>query len=429
MLYFQGNSRAIDRNLELKMKIVILVGDGMGDYPVESLGNKTPLQAANIPTIRKIAAAGEVRLVQTVPEGMPPGSDVANMALLGYDAALNYTGRAPIEAAGAEIPMKASEVAFRCNLVTVSDGIMDDYSAGHITTEEGQALVRSLQEAMGKKGLTFHPGVQYRHLLIWEDGPADCACMPPHEFTDKPVAEHLPTGNRQEEIRELMELSKAVFANHPVNQKRIAEGKKPATQIWLWGQGNALQLKTYQALYGLGGGVVSAVDLLKGLAKLAGLEAPDVEGATGFLDTNYQGKVDAALDILEREDFVFVHIEAPDECGHMGDAQKKTQAIEEFDARVVAPIFQWLEKAGEPYTLLLCTDHRTPVALKGHTSEPVPMAVLNGPIGKTNTQVAFDEDINAGNAQGMACNWIQDILSRYAAVQKKESTANRGGLT
>jgi 2,3-bisphosphoglycerate-independent phosphoglycerate mutase len=415
--------------LDLKMKIVVLVGDGMGDYPVESLGNKTPLQAARIPTIRQIAAAGEVRLVQTVPAGMPPGSDVANMALLGYDAALNYTGRAPIEAAGAEIPMDLSEVAFRCNLVTVMDGVMEDYSAGHITTQEGQALVRSLQKALGKEGLTFHPGVQYRHLLIWKDGPADCACVPPHEFTDKPVADHLPTGARQEEIRELMELSKEVFANHPVNQKRIAEGKKPATQIWLWGQGNALQLKTYQALYGLGGGVVSAVDLLKGLAKLAGLEAPDVEGATGFLDTNYQGKVDAALDLLEREDFVFVHIEAPDECGHMGDAQKKKQAIEEFDARVVAPIFQWLEDAGEPYRLLLCTDHRTPVALKGHTSEPVPMAVLNGPVGKTNAQVAFDEDVNAGNAQGMACNWIQDILSRYAAAQENESTANRGGLT
>ncbi len=393
------------------MKVVILVGDGMGDYPVEALGDKTPLQAANIPMIRKIAAAGELRMVQTVPDGMPPGSDVANLALLGYNAARNYTGRAPIEAAGAEIPMSPSDVAFRCNLVTVVDGIMDDYSAGHITTEEGRALVRSLQEKLGREGLAFHPGVQYRHLLVWDGGPAECECIPPHEFSDKPVVDYLPAGDRQAEIRELMELSKAVFADHPVNQKRIAEGKKPATQIWLWGQGNAMQLETYKSLYGLGGGVVSAVDLLKGLAKLAGLQAPDVEGATGFLDTNYQGKVDAGLAILEKDDFVFIHIEAPDECGHMGDAQLKTQAIEAFDLRVVAPVFQWLEDAGEPYTLLLCTDHRTPVALKGHTAEPVPMAVLRGPVGEIEAQAAFDEYVNAGNAQCMACDWIQEILT------------------
>ena len=393
------------------MKYVVLVGDGMGDYPVEALGGKTPLQAANAPTIRKIAGLGEVRLVQTVPEGMPPGSDVANLALLGYDAAKNYTGRAPIEAAGAEIPMTPQDVAFRCNLVTVVDGVMDDYSAGHITTEEGRALMVSLQETLGREGLNFHPGVQYRHLLVWDGGPAGCACMPPHEIADKPVADHLPAGERQDEIRELMECSKAVFADHPVNQKRIAEGKKPATQIWLWGQGNAMQLESYKTLYGLGGGVISAVDLLKGIAKLAGLEAPDVEGATGFLDTNYQGKVDAALEILEREDFVFIHIEAPDECGHMGDAQKKTFAIEEFDAKVCAPVFQWLEDRNQPYTLMLCTDHRTPVALKGHTSEPVPMAVMKGPMGEQNAQAAFDEDVNAGNAQCMACEWIQQILN------------------
>lgn len=387
----------------------------MGDYPVEALGGRTPLQAARIPTIRKIAAAGEVRLVRTVPDGMPPGSDVANLALLGYDAAQNYTGRAPIEAAGAEIPMSPSDVAFRCNLVTVVDGVMDDYSAGHITTEEGRALIAALQEKLGSEGFAFHPGVQYRHLLVWDGGPAMCECAPPHEITDKPVGEYLPAGDRQDEIRELMELSKEVFANHPVNQKRIAEGKKPATQIWLWGQGNAMQLESYTSLYGLGGGVVSAVDLLKGIAKLAGLEAPEVEGATGFLDTNYQGKVDAALEILEREDFVFIHIEAPDECGHMGDAQKKTQAIEEFDSRVVAPVFQWLEDAGEPYTLLLCTDHRTPVALKGHTSEPVPMAVMKGPVGEQDAQAAFDEYVNAGNAQCMACDWIQEILTASSA--------------
>ncbi len=394
------------------MKYVVLVGDGMGDYPVDALGGMTPLQAAKIPTIRRIAGLGETRLVQTVPAGMPPGSDVANLALLGYDAAQNYTGRAPIEAAGAGIAMEASEVAFRCNLVTVQNGVMVDYSAGHITTEEARALVVSLQERLGRAGLTFHPGVQYRHLLVWEDGPKECPCVPPHEISDKPVEEYLPTGERQDELRTLMELSKEVFADHPVNKKRIAEGKKPATQIWLWGQGNAMQLESYKTLYGLDGCVISAVDLLKGIAKLAGLEAPDVVGATGFLDTNYQGKVDAALEILERKDFVYVHIEAPDECGHMGDAQKKTFAIEEFDAKVCAPILQWLEERGEPYTLILCTDHRTPVSLKGHTAEPVPMAVLKGPVGDIEAQAAFDEKVNGGSVQCMACGWIKEILSR-----------------
>ncbi len=394
------------------MKYVVLVGDGMGDYSVDALGGMTPLRAANIPTMRWIAGLGETRLVQTVPEGMSPGSDVANLALLGYDATQNYTGRAPIEAAGAEIPMEASDVAFRCNLVTVEDGVMADYSAGHITTEEGRVLVESLQERLGREGLAFHPGVQYRHLLVWDGGPAGCECVPPHEIADKLAGEHLPTGERQDEIRELMERSKEVFADHPVNKKRIAEGKKPATQIWLWGQGNAMQLESYKALYDLGGGVISAVDLLKGIAKLAGLEAPNVVGATGFLDTNYQGKVDAALEILEREDFVFIHIEAPDECGHMGDAQKKTFAIEEFDAKVCAPVLEWLEERGEAYTLMLCTDHRTPVVLKGHTAEPVPMAVLKGPVGNADAQAAFDEEVNGGTVQCMACEWIQEILSR-----------------
>ncbi|MCF7847663.1 MAG: cofactor-independent phosphoglycerate mutase [Kiritimatiellales bacterium] len=394
------------------MKYVILVGDGMGDYRVDELGGKTPLQAANIPMIRKITAAGEVRMVQTVPDGLPPGSDVANMALLGYNSAENYSGRAPIEAAGAEIPMKPSDIAYRCNLVTVKDGLMDDYSAGHISTPEAAELIGSLQEALGHEGCTFHAGVQYRHLLIWDGGPVAFEAVPPHEIAGKPVAEHFPAGDRQEEIRGLMEASKAVFADHPVNKKRIAEGKKPATQIWLWGQGSAMQLETYQSLYGLGGGVISAVDLLKGIAKLAGLGAPDVEGATGFIDTNYEGKVAAALKILEEDDFVFVHIEAPDECGHMGDAKLKVKAIEAFDARVVAPVFQWLEDAGEPYTLLLCTDHRTPVALRGHTAEPVPMAMMTGPVGNIDKQAAFDETINDEKAECLACDWIREILKR-----------------
>ncbi len=397
-----------------KMKTLVLLGDGMGDFPVEELGNRTPLQAAHAPTMRRIAAAGEVRMVSTVPEGLPPGSDVANMAILGYDAALNYTGRAPIEAAGADLPMGAEDVAFRCNLVTVQDGVMVDYSAGHISTEEAAELIEALQAGLGTEGLAFHVGVQYRHLLIWKGGAADAFCMPPHEISDRAVAEHLPDGAGAEAIQELMERSKAILAAHPVNQRRVAEGKAPATQIWLWGQGRSMQLDSYQALYGLKGGIVSAVDLLKGLAKLAGLEAPTVEGATGLIDTNYAGKVAAAQEILMREDFAYLHIEAPDECGHLGDAALKTEAIERFDAQVCAPMLAWLEERGEPYQVIVTMDHRTPVSLKGHCSDPVPMAHLCGPVGTVSKELPFDETVNNGISQGMACAWMQEILNSSA---------------
>ena len=327
---------------------------------------------------------------------------------------LNYTGRAPIEAAGADIPMVSDEVAFRCNLVTIEEGTMLDYSAGHISTEEAAELIDALQAELGEAGITFHVGVQYRHLLIWKEGAADAFCMPPHEISDKAVAEYLPDGDGAEAVRALMERSKAVLADHPVNQKRIARGKAPATQIWLWGQGRSMQLDSYQALYGLRGGIVSAVDLLKGLAKLAGLEAPDVEGATGLIDTNYAGKVAAAQDILEREDFAYLHIEAPDECGHLGDAALKTEAIERFDALVCTPMIEWLEARGEAYQVVLTMDHRTPVALKGHCSDPVPMVHLQGPIGTWNEGVAFDETCNEGVSEGMACTWMQEILRSVA---------------
>ena len=396
------------------MKTLVLLGDGMGDFPVAELGDRTPLQAARAPMMRKIAAHGDLRMVNTVPEGLPPGSDVANMAILGYDAALNYTGRAPIEAAGADIPMANDEVAFRCNLVTIEEGTMLDYSAGHISTEEAAELIEALQAELGEAGITFHVGVQYRHLLIWKEGAADAFCMPPHEISDKAVADYLPDGDGAEAVRTLMERSKAVLADHPVNQKRIAAGKAPATQIWLWGQGRSMQLDSYQALYGLRGGIVSAVDLLKGLAKLAGLEAPDVEGATGLIDTNYAGKVAAAQDILEREDFAYLHIEAPDECGHLGDAALKTEAIERFDALVCTPMIEWLEARGEAYQVVLTMDHRTPVALKGHCSDPVPMVHLQGPIGTWNEGVAFDETCNEGVSEGMACTWVQEILRSVA---------------
>lgn len=392
------------------MKIVILLGDGMGDYPVETLGGRSPLQAAEAPNMRRIAAAGTTRMVQTVPESLPPGSDVANLAFLGYDATENYTGRAPIEAAGAGIPLGPEDVAFRCNLVTVRDGAMIDHSSDHITSEEAHALLDTVQEHLGREGLRFHRGVSYRHLLVWHQGPAGAVTEPPHEFLGQGVDPYLPRGEGAEEIRALMSASAKLMADHPVNRARREAGKNETTQIWLWGQGHSMRLASYRDLYGLSGGMITAVDLLRGLAVLAGLEVVNVEGATGFVDTNYEGKVAAALETLARHDFVYLHVEAPDECGHLGDAALKTQAITDFDARVVGPIWRALEQQGEPYRLVVAMDHRTPVAKRGHTREPVPLAALDGPVGAVTQEIAFDETFNGGISQGMAQAWIRELL-------------------
>lgn len=394
------------------MKFVILCGDGMGDYPVPELEHRTILQAARIPHMRRIAAAGAVRMCQTVPDGLPPGSDVANMGLLGYDARENYTGRAPIEAAGAGLPMKPADVALRCNLVTVRDGCMDDYSAGHISTEEGRALVADLDRALGRPGLRFHGGIQYRHLVLWEHGPADFTAHPPHEISGKSVADFLPSDPA---VVELMEKSKAILANHPVNRARLAKGAKPATQIWLWGQGRAMTLEPFAQRYGLSGGVISAVDLVRGIGLLAGLQAPIVPGATGFLDTNYAGKVEAALALLRGGDFAYVHVEAPDECGHLGRHDLKKQAIEDFDEKVVGPMWRALEQLGVPYRLAVAMDHRTPVSLKGHSREPVPLALLDGPVGGVHEETAFDETVNGGRAD--SCSW--ELIRDWLGAPKK----------
>jgi 2,3-bisphosphoglycerate-independent phosphoglycerate mutase len=350
-------------------------------------------------------------MVQTVPDELPPGSDVANLGLLGYDATQNYTGRAPIEAAGAGLALTPNQVAVRCNLVTVQEGRMVDYSAGHIETPEAHALIHAIQKKLGSAKKEFRGGVSYRHLLLWQEGPENLKTQPPHDIADQSVEPHLPSGERSEEFRELMDASKSILKGHPVNLARIKAGHLPATQIWLWGQGKALQLQSFQELYGLSGAIISAVDLVRGLGLLAGLEAPVIEGATGLIDTNYEGKVAAAIDTLKNHDFVFVHVEAPDECGHMGDAELKTEAIRRFDARVVKPIWEYLESQGDPYRLLICMDHRTPVALKGHTREPVPMAVLEGPTGPLMDETDFDETCNGGAANAVSHSLVSGLLA------------------
>jgi len=399
--------------MSVKRKIAVLVGDGMGDEPVAELGGRTPLQAAGIPAIRRAAALGHVQLVHTVPPGLAPGSDVANMGLLGYNARENYTGRAAIEAAGQRLPLDPADVAYRTNLVTIQDGRMLDYSAGDISNGEAHELIAALNAAAARDGLQFHGGVSYRHLLIWRDGPTGLVLTPPHEISGKSVADHLPRGPRQDEARALMELSRRVFADHPVNQARVAGGRRPATQIWLWGFGQAMSLPPYPARYGLQGGVITAVDLVRGLAVLAGLEVIHVPGATGWIDTDYAGKARAAIDCLRRSDFVYVHVEAPDECGHKGLAAEKVRAIENFDRQVVAPVWAALEAAGHPYRLIVCTDHRTPVARRGHTSDPVPFPWVDGPLdpgAPDNASAAFDEFIPAAGIPPLVCDLISSLL-------------------
>lgn len=389
------------------MKIIVLIGDGMGDYPLKELGGKTPLQAAAIPNMRTIAGAGTVRLVNTIPAGMSPGSDVANLSIMGFDPRKYYTGRAPIEAAGAGLAMAPRDVAFRCNLIAVEAERIKDHSSGQITTEEARPIIMALNKQLGRPGLAFHVSAGYRHLLIWDNGPCELVTVPPHDVPGQPVAKNLPTGPRQEEARNLMEASKAILAAHPVNAARRHAGKTAPTQIWLWGQGRQTTLPAYRELFGLTGSVISAVDLVRGIGKLTGLKAIIVPGATGFLDTNYAGKVEAALNALDHDEFVFVHVEAPDECGHMGNLKLKLKAIEAFDHEVVGPVWRGLEAMRQPYRLIIATDHRTPIAVRNHTAEPVPIAVLNGPRSHAGQEAPFDEFVNGGQASGMAFEWLQ----------------------
>ncbi|MDD5677623.1 MAG: cofactor-independent phosphoglycerate mutase [Kiritimatiellae bacterium] len=392
------------------MKIAVLIGDGMGDYPLQALGDKTPLQAAAIPNMRAIAGAGTVRLVNTIPEGMSPGSDVANLSIMGFDPRKYYTGRAPIEAAGAGIAMGKRDVAFRCNLIAVEQERIMDHSSGHLTTEEARPIIAALNERLGKPELTFHVSSGYRHLLIWENGPCALVTTPPHDVLGQLASKNLPAGARQEEVRRLMEASKPIMAAHPVNAARRKAGKTASTQIWLWGQGRRTTLPSYRKMFGLTGSVISAVDLVRGIGKLAGLDAEIIPGATGFLDTNYAEKVQAALIALNHQDFVFVHVEAPDECGHMGDLKLKLEAIETFDREVVGPVWRGLEAMHQSYRLIIATDHRTPVAVRNHTAEPVPVAVMNGPMPDIVREASFDEFVNGGQASGMAFEWLQSQI-------------------
>lgn len=384
------------------MKYVIVLCDGMADYPVPALGGKTPMMVAKKPHIDALAAKAEVGLVRTVAPGLKPGSDVANMSVLGFDPHRFYTGRSPLEAASIGIDMKDSDVSLRTNLVTLSDKgepfadkVIEDYCADDISTEEARQLIEAVQAAFGGGEYDFYTGVSYRHCLIWHGGTTELGNMtPPHDITGKVIGPHLSTAETARPLLEMMEKSFDLLKDHPVNKARVAAGRRPANCIWLWGEGKRPALQPFEALYGIKGGMVSAVDLLKGIANCAGMEVAEVPGATGYIDTDFEGKAKAALDLLTRNDLVYVHFEAPDECGHRNEPENKVKAIEMIDSRVLPILEEGLEQY-EDYKILLLPDHPTPIVTRTHASDPVPYLLYQKSAPKTGVDTINEETAKA----------------------------------
>ncbi len=384
------------------MKYVVVLCDGMADYPVPALGGKTPMMVAKKPHIDALAAKAEVGLVRTVAPGLKPGSDVANMSVLGFDPHRFYTGRSPLEAASIGIDMKDSDVSLRTNLVTLSDKgepfadkVIEDYCADDISTEEARQLIEAVQAAFGGGEYDFYTGVSYRHCLIWHGGTTELGNMtPPHDITGKVIGPHLSTAKTARPLLEMMEKSFDLLKDHPVNKARVAAGRRPANCIWLWGEGKRPALRPFEALYGIKGGMVSAVDLLKGIANCAGMEVAEVPGATGYIDTDFEGKAKAALDLLTRNDLVYVHFEAPDECGHRNEPENKVKAIEMIDSRVLPILEEGLEQY-EDYKILLLPDHPTPIVTRTHDSDPVPYLLYQKSAPKTGVDTINEETAKA----------------------------------
>jgi 2,3-bisphosphoglycerate-independent phosphoglycerate mutase len=395
-----------------EMKYVVIVGDGMADYPVEGLEGKTPLMVARKPNMDWMAMHGEVGLVRTIPEGFNPGSEIANLSIFGYDPLRYYTGRGPLEAASLGVKLQPDDIAFRCNLVTLQvDGtktIMEDFSAGHIRSDEAKKIIDDLNREMGTNEVRFYPGVSYRHLMVLKDGAAKFSNLeriefiPPHDIIGKEISPFLPqiVGSSRsqtsrkggvDQILTLITGSQQFLKNHPVNLAREAKGLRPANSIWLWGQGRSPQMTTLKERFGIEGYVISAVHLLKGIGIYAGLEVLEVPGATGYIDTNYEGKAEHALNSLKKKDFVYVHVEAPDEAGHMGDPKIKIETIEAFDEKIVGTILKGLKVFGR-YKILVLPDHPTPLSIRTHTADPVPYVIYSNVDGTQHSNVeGFDE--------------------------------------
>ena len=387
------------------MKFIILLGDGMADRPHAELEGKTCLQAARTPNLDQLATLGQVGMVHTVPDGFPPGSDVANLTVMGYDPRKYYTGRSPLEAASIGVDLGPDDVAFRCNLVTlrISGGksatgikgrhaIMEDFSAGHITSEEARLLIEEIDSKLGSDRIRFYPGVSYRHLMVWKGGKDKIECAPPHDIQDKDIQDYVPRGEGDETLNTLMEASIDILMAHPVNKARLENGKRPANSIWLWGQGKRPSMPTFREKYGLEGAMISAVDLTKGIGIYAGFEVINVPGATGWLDTNYVGKAEHALWALKTKDIVYVHIEAPDEAGHTGDLKNKIKAIEDFDEFVVGNIVHGMKQFDE-YRILALPDHPTPIEIRTHSADPVPFVIYDNKKERRGDPVSYDEKV------------------------------------
>ncbi len=366
------------------MKYVVVLYDGMADYPVPALGGKTPMQVAHKPNFDMLASKSEVGLVRTVAPGLKPGSDVANLSVLGYDPKVCYTGRSPLEAVSIGVKLKDDDVTLRCNVVTLSDEenyedkTMVDYSAGDISSAEAAEIIKTVQEAFGNEKYKYYSGVSYRHCLVVSHGTTDLGEMtPPHDISGRVIGSYLSKSENAKELIDMMKKSYDVLKDHPVNKKRIAEGKRPANSIWLWGEGRKPMLEDFEKIYGIKGSIISAVDLLKGIALSANMNAPTVEGATGYIDTNFEGKAEKAVEELENNcDFVYIHFEAPDECGHRNEPENKVKAIEMIDSRVLPIVLKGLEKYDD-YKIMILPDHPTPIVTMTHASDPVPYMIYH----------------------------------------------------
>ena len=379
------------------MKYIVILGDGMADYPVEELNNKTPLQAAKKPNIDFLARHGEVGLVKTVPEGIPPGSDSANLSVMGYNPAVYYSGRSPLEAASMGIELADTDVTFRCNLVTLSEEAdyagktMLDYSSDEISTEEASLIIEEVNRHFSSDRITFYPGISYRHCMVWKNGTTAFSLTPPHDILEKRVGDYLPRGEYGNMLLDMMIKSSGFLKDHPVNKARITKGLRPANSIWLWGEGKRPAIPSFYDKYHIKGSVVSAVDLIKGIGLCAGMKSVDVEGATGNIHTNFLGKAQAALAELEAgRDFVYVHVEAPDECGHRHEIENKVKSIELIDELVVGTLLKGLEKFDD-YKVMVLPDHPTPLSLRTHTSEPVPYIIYHKNFERVSGVHGYDE--------------------------------------
>ncbi len=403
-----------------KMKYVVFLGDGMADRPNDMLGGKTPLELAKKPNIDRLASMGECGMVKTIPTGMPKGSDTANLSVMGYDIRKCYTGRSPLEAVSMGIELKSTDVTMRCNLVSLSedeayeDKIMLDYSSDEISTREADILIKYLNEHLALENMKLYTGISYRHCLVWDKGHTGFPFTPPHDILTQRIGEHLISSGEGVMFTSLMKASYELLKDHPVNVRRRERGLKPANSIWLWGEGTRPELESFHDLYGVTGTVVSAVDLIKGIGKCAGLNVAEVAGVTGNIDTNFEGKAEAALSaLLSGQDFAYIHVEAPDECGHRQEYENKIHSIELIDEKIVGPVIKGLEAAGEDVRALVLPDHPTPLALRTHTDDPVPYVFYDSTSKKTGVSCYTEAECEkTGRYIDEGCTLMKKFLSK-----------------